>query len=50
MFPLRKGLAKFSCDTPGLATAWEAAGTQRATAVLPLANEHRGLGYIGESR
>lgn len=44
MFPLKKNLAKFSCNTPGLLIAWDPAFRQRAAVELPLANEHRGLG------
>lgn len=33
MFPLKKGLAKFSCNTPGLVIAWEPACRQRATVI-----------------
>lgn len=44
MFPLRKGPAKFSCNTPSLAAAQEPACTQGATLLLPLDNEHCHLG------
>lgn len=44
MFPLKKCLAKFSCNIPGLVIAWEPAFRQRAKVVLPPANEHQRLG------